>query len=614
MCGICGFYDIKGNGKRSGDRGIMEKMLHAIRHRGPDGSGILIQEGMALGFNRLSFIDLDGGMQPIQNEDKTISMVCNGEIYNYQGLRDELLAKGHIFRTKTDVEVIIHLYEEYGLDFPDRLNGQFAIALYDGKEKMLLLVRDHIGISPLFYTMVNGSVVFASEIKAILEYPGVERKLNLKAVDQLMNYPGIVSPVTFFDGIYSLQCGHMLKCMCGKEPQDIEYWDLIYTADEEDKGEEYYRENLKELLKDAIAKRLVADVPIGFYISGGLDSSVVACYIGRYLLDSYYSFSAEIGSGELDESRFQKIICDCVRSEHYSTKVAEREIWENLYQVIYHAEAAVKESYDVAAYLLSGLVSASPAKAVLTGQGSDEFFCGYAGYMVDLFRMMQIGHMSAEECEVNERLWGDPYFRYERNHPMIRKIHQKIYSADIRGEIDRFSAWAESPINIERVRGLSSQKRRSYIDWKLRLSDHLLGEHGDRMFFSHSVEGRHPFLDVDLLSFVAAIPDKYKINGTNEKYILKEAARGIVPQEILKRKKFPFQAPGMSAMIKQTGGESFLEDALIRKYGIFDVGYVNEMKQIYSQDGFKLMGAYEIDYLLIVMTVTMLCEQFSLSV
>lgn len=614
MCGICGFYDLKGNGNRSDGRSIMEKMLHAIRHRGPDGSEILIQERMALGFNRLSFIDLDGGMQPIRNEDKTISMVCNGEIYNFQSLRDELIAKGHVFRTKTDVEVIIHLYEEYGLDFPDRLNGQFAIALYDDKEKLLLLVRDHIGISPLFYTMVNGSVIFASEIKAILEYPGVERKLNLKAVDQLMNFPGIVSPVTFFEGIYSLQCGHMLRCMSGKEPQDLEYWDLIYTADEEDKGEEYYRENLKELIKDAISKRLVADVPIGFYISGGLDSSVVACYIGRYLLNSYYSFSAEIGSGELDESRFQKIICDCVHSEHYSTRVAEREIWENLHKVIYHAEAAVKESYDVAAYLLSGLVSASPAKAVLTGQGSDEFFCGYAGYMVDLFRMMQKEHMSFEECEMNEHLWGDLYFRYERDHPLIRKIHQKIYSEDIRGEIERFSACAESPINIERVKGLSPQKRRSYIDWKLRLSDHLLGEHGDRMFFSHSVEGRHPFLDVNLLSFVAAIPDKYKINGTNEKYILKEAARGIVPEEILKRKKFPFQAPGMSSMIKQAGGGPFLDDVLIKKYGIFDLDYVNEMKRCYSQDDFKLMGAYEIDYLLIVMTVTMLCEQFSLSV
>lgn len=620
MCGICGFFNMDEKGglreearEKETKEKILEKMLYAIRHRGPDGSRSLVLDGAALGFNRLSFLDLDGGMQPIQNEDRTISMICNGEIYNFQSLRDELMTKGHIFRTKTDVEVILHLYEEYGTDFPKYLNGQFAIALYDGKNGQLILVRDQIGISPLFYTVSGGMLIFASEIKAILEYPGVERKLNLKAVDQLMNFPGIVSPVTFFEGIYSLEGGHMLQAVPGREIRNMEYWDLLYSPEEEDKGEAYYVERLREMIKEAISRRLVADVPIGFYISGGLDSSVVACYIGKYLLNSYYSFSAEV-AGELDESRFQQIVKDCVGSTHYSVKVAEEEIWENLSHVIYHAESAVKESYDVAAYLLSGLVGESPAKAVLTGQGSDEFFCGYVGYMVDLFRNMQKGRMSPLECEVNERLWGDPYFRYERNHPEIRKIHEKIYSADVRGEIDRFSAWASSPINTEHVKGLSSQKRRSYIDYKLRLSDHLLGEHGDRMFFSHSVEGRHPFLDVELLNFVTTIPDKYKLNGTNEKYILKKAGQGIVPDEILKRKKFPFQAPGMSAMVKRSGGGEFLSDSLIRKYGIFDVDYVNEMKKVYMQEDFKLMGAYEIDYLLIVMTVTMLCERFSLSV
>lgn len=611
MCGICGIYNRKK--RRPIEEGILERMLQKIRHRGPDGSRTLVLDQIGLGFNRLSFLDLDGGMQPIQNEDRTVSMICNGEIFNYQSLKDELLAKGHVFRTGTDVEVILHLYEECGTDFAGRLNGQFAIALYDDRNRQLLLVRDQIGIAPLFYTMVDDRVVFASEIKAILEYPGVERKLNLKAVDQLMNYPGIVSPVTFFEGIHSLEGGHMLRILPGQEPQNMEYWDVVYSPEEEDKGEAYYVERLRELLKKAISRRLVADVPIGFYISGGLDSSVVACYIGKYLLNSYYSFSAEI-AGELDESPYQKIVRDCVHSTHYHTNVAEEEIWENLSEVIYHSEAAVKESYDVAAYLLSALVQDSPAKAVLTGQGSDEFFYGYAGYMVDQFRSMQRGSMSAEECACNERLWGDPYFRYERIHPEIRKIHRKIYSSDVRGEIDRFSAWAESPINVARVKGLSTQKRRSYIDYKLRLSDHLLGEHGDRMFFSHSVEGRHPFLDVELLSFVTSIPDKYKLDGVNEKYILKKASQGIVPDEILKRKKFPFQAPGMSAMIKHLGGREFLDDALIRKYGIFDADYVKEMKETYRQSDFKLMGAYEIDYLLIVTTVTMLCERFSLSI
>lgn len=611
MCGICGFFDLQNRDRV--DPQVLERMLGAIRHRGPDGSRTLFLDGAALGFNRLSFVDLDGGMQPLQNEDGTVTMICNGEVFNFRELRAELEGRGHVFRTGTDVEVIVHLYEEYGPDFSDRLNGQFAIALYDAKLAQLLLVRDQIGISPLFYSVIGGKLVFASEIKAILEFPGAPRRLNLKAVDQLLNFPGIVAPVTFFDGVYALRPGHMLRLRFGHEPEDREYWDLQYPQETEDKGEEYYVERLRELLKAAISRRLVADVPIGFYISGGLDSSVVACYIGKYLLNSYYSFSAEIGSGDLDESRFQKVVRDCVHSQHYSVKVAEGEIWDNLPQVIYHAESAVKESYDVAAFLLSQLVRTSPAKAVLTGQGSDEFFCGYVGYMLDQFRVMQRGRMSEEEKACNARLWGDPYFRFERNHPEIRAIHKKLYSPQVAERLEDFSTLAESPINLRRVEGLSSQKRRSYIDYKLRLADHLLGEHGDRMFFSHSVEGRHPFLDKELLAFVATIPDKYKLNGTDEKYILKRAGQGIVPQEILKRKKFPFQAPGMSSMMKQDRSEEFLSDALLRKYGVFNVDFVNELKALYRQDDFKLMGAYEIDYLLIAMTVTMLCERFRLT-
>ena len=612
MCGVCGMFN-QTNTTRP-DEKVLENMLRAIRHRGPDGTESLVLDNVALGFNRLSFIDLEGGMQPIRNEDGTLSMICNGEVFNFRELRAELEEKGHKFRTKTDVEVILHLYEEEGLYFPKRLNGQFAIALYDDREKRLLLVRDQIGICPLFYTLWDGRLLFASEIKSILAYPGVPRKLNMKAVDQLMNFPGVVSPVTFFDGIRALQGGHMLV-VSADSVRDVEFWDLEYPTEEgPDLGEEYYAETLREKLKTAISRRLVADVPIGFYISGGLDSSVVACYIGKFLLNSCYSFSAEIGEGELDESRFQQMVKECVGSAHYSVKVSEAEIWENLSKVIYHAESAVKESYDVAAYLLSGLVRQSPAKAVLTGQGSDEFFCGYVGYMLDLFRNMQKGRMTAEEQAANELLWGDPYFRYERIHPEIRRIHRRIYSDNVRGDVENFSAWRESPIDTRKVAGLSSPKRRSYIDYKLRLSDHLLGEHGDRMFFSHSVEGRHPFLDMELLDFVVTVPDKYKLNGTNEKYILKKAGEGIVPEPILKRKKFPFQAPGMSAMVKRPSlGPDFLSDDLIRKYGVFDVDYVNQMKAAYQREDFQLMGAYEIDYLLIVMTVTMLCEQYGLS-
>lgn len=612
MCGICGMFEKE---DRAPDGAVLDRMLEKIAHRGPDGVKKTVAGSVGLGFSRLSFIDLAGGMQPLENEDGTLHLAVNGEVFNYQELRRALLARGHRFRSETDVEVILHLYEEYGADFLSLLNGQFAIALYDEKKRQLLLARDAMGICPLFYTVLDGTLVFASEIKAILEYPGVPRQLNLAAVDQLMNFPGVVSPVTFFKGVHALAPGQMLLQRPGEEARVETWWDLSFPEEEEDKGEAYYTERLRVLLKEAIDRRLVADVPIGFYVSGGLDSSVVACMIGKYLLNSAYSFSAEIGEGELDESAFQAMVRETVHSHHYAVKVAEEEIWENLTRVIYHAESAVKESYDVAAFLLSGLVQASPAKAVLTGQGSDEQLCGYVGYMLDRFRLMQKGQMTPEEQALNEKLWGDPYFRYERNHPEIRKVHRRLYSKELAGELDSFSALNQSPVNVERLKGLSSQKRRSYIDCKLRLGDHLLIEHGDHMFFSHSVEGRHPFLDPEVVRFITTIPDRYKLNGANEKYILKKAGEGIVPEPILKRRKFPFQAPGMSAMVKKSApGMAFLDESLIKKYGVFDPAFIEQMKRDYAVDGFKLMGAYEIDYLMIALTVTILCETFGLSV
>ncbi|MBR1629651.1 MAG: asparagine synthase (glutamine-hydrolyzing) [Lachnospiraceae bacterium] len=611
MCSICGIYNQ--TSKKAIDASVLGRMQEAIRHRGPDGQDSYVDERIGLGFNRLAFIDLTGGMQPISNEDDTVVSIVNGEIFNFRELKEELLSKGHRFKTETDIEVVLHLYEEYGEAFPEYLNGQFAVALYDKRENTLFLARDRIGICPLYYTYFDGRLLFASEIKSILEYPKVPRRLNLKAVDQLMNFPGVVSPNTFFENIFSLEAGKML-IVRGEQVQKKTFWDLHYPVEEEDKGEDYYVERLRELIKQAISRRLIADVPIGFYISGGLDSSVVACYIGKFLLESYYSFSAEIGEGDLDESRFQKIISEAVTSTHYTTTIREQEIWDNLPSVIYHAESAVKESYDVAAFLLSELVASSPAKAVLTGQGSDEFFYGYVGYMVDMFRNMRKDTMTQGEQEINARLWGDPHFRFERDHFAIREIHQKLYSQDVWASLDSFSATKESPVDVSLLEGLSHQKRRSYIDYRLRLSDHLLIEHGDPMYFSHSVEGRHPFLDNELLDFVITIPDKYKMKGIKEKYILKKAGEGIVPDVILKRKKFPFQAPGMSSMIKKPSGVDFLDMALIKKYNIFDADYVQELKTLYAQEDFRLMGAYEIDYLLIVMTVTMLCERYGMTI
>lgn len=614
MCGICGMFNLDNKRKILPD--VIARMMKAIKHRGPDGSNAVFTEGIAFGFVRLSFLDLTGGMQPITNEDGKILMICNGEIFNYTELRSELKEKGHVFRTKTDVEVIPHLYEEYGENFVNRLNGQFAIALYDGNNRQLRLYRDQIGIAPLFYTFFDGRLIFASEIKAILQYPGIPRKLNLHAVDQLLHFPGVVSPTTFFAGIRSLESGHMLCIDEDGLSRDEEYWDICYQQESEDKGEEYYREGLRTRILEAIQKRLIADVPIGFYISGGLDSSITACMIDRYISHTHASFSAEIKADGYAEDQFQKIIRDYIHSDHHAVSVTEDDLWNYMPEVVYYTETAVRESYDVAAYLLSGLVCQTPVKAVLTGQGADEFFNGYIGYFSDSFRQMQKGKMNLRECEINERLWGDPYFRYERRHDELQDYHRKLYNSTLASEMDQFSAIEHSPICLNKVKGLGTQRRRSYIDAKLRLADHLLGDHGDRMVFAHSIEGRHPFCDINVVQFALDMPEKYKLRGANEKYILKKIAEGIVPDEIIRRKKFPFQTPGMAQMLKQDNplARQYLGYDIIRKQGVFNPDEVEHLKKQYCQDGFTLAGAYEIDYLQIIMTVTILCDTYGLTI
>lgn len=612
MCGICGICNI--TNVNPVDPGIIRRMMDSIIHRGPDGSSLTISGRAAMGFNRLSFVDLVGGMQPLYNGDRSVFMICNGEIYNYRELKRGLSERGYVFRTETDVEVVPFLYDEYGLDFTAHLHGQFAIALYDSRTERLILVRDQMGVCPLFYTIYDGRIIFGSEIKAIMDYPGIQRKLNLRALDQLMNFPGAVSPETFFKGIFSVKPGHMLCFDDENGMRDIEYWDIQYEKEISDKGEKYYLETLKELLKKSISMRLDADVPIGFYLSGGLDSSIVAGFIRKYNMNSCRSFSAEIDSAGLDESIYQKLVRESVGSKHLSVSVSDELIYESLREVVYHAESALKESYDAAAFLLSGLVAQTPAKAVLTGQGSDEIFCGYVGYMLDSFRNMRKASMSEEEKQCNLRLWGKEYFRYERDHPAIRSVHRKLYSPDLRNVMEDFSALREGPVDTEKLKGLSDPQRRSYIDCKLRLSDHLLIEHGDHMSFAHSVEGRHPFIDTELIEFVCSMPDEYKINGTDEKYILKKAGRDIVPDEIIKRKKFPFQSQGMSSLAKSTGIISLISDSKIKEQGIFDCGYVSQLVRMYTDPDFKLMGAYDIDYLMIVVTTTLLCDIYSLSI
>ena len=487
-------------------------MTGKLVHRGPDSAGYFVDYYVALGFRRLSIIDLESGDQPIYNEDGSVVLMCNGEIFNYLELKKVLIQKGHSFRTKSDVEVLLHLYEEHGIDFLDKINGQFAFVIYDRKNRWLFLARDHFGINPLYYANVNGLFIFASEIKAILEHPQVERAVDLTGLDQTLSFPGLVSPRTMFKGIQSLKSGHYIVVQNG-EVSVREYWDLDYPplgAGSAVQSESDYVEELRELLTRSVTYRLQSDVPVGFYLSGGLDSSLIGALINQVAPDTRrHSFSIGFTDKDISETKHQRLMAEFTRSIHNEIMFDWSEIVERLSSMIYHCECPVRESYNTCSMALSAAAKNAGVKVVLTGEGADELFAGYVGYRFDSFRDQESKGFDLEtalEDELRERLWGDKDFFYEKDHHALREVKQALYSARVNELYREFDCLNHGLINKERLRGRHLVHQRSYLDFKLRLSDHLISDHGDRMTLANSVEGRYPFLDIDLVEFSTRIP------------------------------------------------------------------------------------------------------------
>jgi asparagine synthase (glutamine-hydrolysing) len=594
-------------------------MTDTLVHRGPDSSGYFIDRDIGLGFRRLSIIDPEGGDQPLFNEDHSVVTVCNGEIYNYLELRDDLRRKGHSFCTDSDVEVLGHLYEEHGEGFLNKLNGQFAFAVYDRVKKSLLLARDHFGINPLYYTLSDGFFIFASEIKAILEHPSVRREVNLTGLDQILTFPGLVSPQTMFGGIESLRGGHLLSVEQG-HVRDAEYWDLNYPQLGEsppDGPEEFYVEQLGELFSRSVKYRLQADVPVGFYLSGGLDSSMIAGMIGKVSKGARHSFSITFKEREISEEKYQRMVAEHVGSEHHEIVFGWSEITERLPAMIYHCECPVKETYNTCSMALSQAAREAGITVVLTGEGADELFAGYVGYRFDSFGLrgrQQYGLEAALEEEMRERLWGDKNLFYETDHHSLREIKGALYSPDVYESFDRFDCLNGPVVNRERLRNRHTIHQRSYLDFKLRLSDHLIADHGDRMALANSVEARYPFLDVDLIEFSRAIPPGLKLNDLTEKYILRRVAEDLVPPPVLNREKYGFHAPGSPYLLRQKNEwiNDLLSPARIARQGYFNPEVVEVLKRRYTQEGFRLNLPFESDLLTIVLTFGIFLDVFNL--
>ena len=579
-------------------------MLH---HRGPDETGSYIDGPVALAHNRLSIIDLAGGKQPMGALPGSLWITFNGEIFNYVELREDLIKKGHQFATRSDTEVILHLYQEYGSDCVQHMNGQWAFAIWDAKNKKLFLSRDRVGVRPLFYTMARNSFIFGSELKALFAHPAVDRRLNLAALGQVFTYWFPLAPKTPFERIQELPPGHSMDVEIG-QINIRRYWQLDFSQGdvasiESAVAQEKYEDEFCELLLDATRIRLRADVPVGAYLSGGLDSSVTTALAQRFVGSKLCTFSVAFEDPSFDESAFQQDVVRNLETKHQSIRCSADDIGEVFPAVIWHSERSILRTAPAPLFLLSQLVRESGFKVVLTGEGSDEFLGGYDIYKeakIRSFWAAQPG--SAFRPLLLKRLYPylnglqkqSPAFLQAFFHASTEDVKNPFFSHIPRWELTKKSAVFFAPAIREELQknrdyadleellpaGFSTWGKFSqaqYLESAFLLPAYLLSSQGDRVAMAHSVEGRYPFLDYRIVQFAAALPPQLKMRVLNEKYILKKVFGDLVPLSVKNRPKQPYRAPDVASFFDPGTGKArhdYVDELLspdcIRAGGIFE--------------------------------------------
>ncbi|BFU93462.1 MAG: Asparagine synthetase [Nitrospira sp.] len=546
-----------------------------------------VEQQVVLGHRRLSIIDLDTGKQPICNEVGTVWVVFNGEIYNFRQLREELLQAGHRFQTHTDTEVIVHLYEEYDVDFVAKLHGMFAIALWDKQGQTLVLARDRVGIKPLYYCVTDDSLIFASEIKAVLIDQSVSRSISFGAIDSLLRYHYIPGESTLFKNIKKLLPGHYLLYRNGAM-KDVEYWDLRFPGMKTKKTETIVKQELIELLRKAVADHMISDVPVGFLLSGGVDSTALLSFAVEQTDKPISTFTIGFDSAKFaDERQYAQIAADRFGTRHYDMTISSREFAEFLPQYVWHMEEPVCEPPAVALYYVTKLAR-SHVKVLLSGEGGDEAFAGYPDYrnLVWLERIKKaLGPLSSEagslllkvnrlvnsaKIEKGARLMDvkfEDYYFSRTSTPfsfLIRHNHE-LYTDSFRCALEKETTEQYRESLLERISDMELLDKMLCIDTKTWLPDDLLVK-ADKITMANSVELRVPLLDHAVLEYAASLPTDFKLRGFTTKYILKKAFEGRVPDQILYRKKTGFPVPYDEWMSKDI--EGFVRDVLLSKSSI----------------------------------------------
>jgi asparagine synthase (glutamine-hydrolysing) len=622
MCGICGIYEY-GAGEPGITPGLVAAMRDTMTHRGPDDAGVYVtpDRTVGLGHRRLSIVDLSAaGRNPMRNEDGRIWITFNGEIYNHESLRQPLIEKGYRYRSRTDTESVIYLYEEYGLDFVHQLDGFFSLGLWDEGRRTLVLVRDRIGKKPLYYCVGGGRLIFASEIKAILAHPAVSRDIDEEALYHYLTFLATPAPSTLFAGINKLPPGSMLTCNARGDISITRYWDAITPSAPFEMNEEECAEEIRRLLSESVKKRLMSDVPFGVFLSGGIDSTAIVSMMPGMLDTPVRTFTVGFRDDpQYNELEYARDVAKEYGTEHHEVIIGQQELLDSLPDLIFHQDEPTADPVCVPLLYVSDLARQTGTKVVQVGEGSDELFCGYDDYKFYL--------------ELHNRVWrhlvtlprpirrtievaglGFYYGGGRRFLPKGRKMMPDLLRRIAQGEelfwsgafvfdeinknkllspavIDRLrqADHGRAPTSHSIVRAdlerLLAQKpdadqlqRMIYLDLKLRLAELLLMR-VDKITMATSVEARVPFLDHKLVEFAMSIPSNLKYKNGQTKYILKRALAGQIPDRVLKRKKKGFGAPISEWMLDRLGG--FLEHSIfassLRQRELLDYNFIRQI-------------------------------------
>lgn len=620
MCGITGIFQI--DGKMNVTSSLIEKMTRTLTHRGPDAEGVYIGESFALGHRRLKIIDLEGGVQPMSSFDKNVWVSYNGEIYNFIEIKNELIGLGYNFKTNSDTEVLVRSYEAFGIDFVNRFRGMFAIALVDLRERRSFLIRDRLGIKPLYYTVKDGCLIFGSEIKSILAYPGIKREINSYGVSSYLGYRYVLGEETLFKGIFSLLPGHILTVSDSSFTIDS-YWDVPIVPDKEDHGETFYVEKIRELLAKAVQYRMISDVPLGAYLSGGLDSSLIVSIMAEYTNEPIKTFTVGFQEGGFNEFEFSSMVASRYKTDHKEILLSSGNYIDLIPKLISFKDGPLSVPNEVPLYEMSKELK-KYITVVLSGEGADELFGGYGRIFRSPFDYERVKLM----CEDPDVLSGDVKSILTRN--LLKKYkklefntiqehflfaYNYLSSEDKRhffqNEFCR-SLNGDEKINglfgsyFKRIKELSQYDQYMWIFEKL----HLVGllHRLDMTTMATAVEARVPFVDHCLVEFVFSMPLKYKIRWKSllhktmatvlnsdqisevydiPKYILRESFKHKLPEQIIARKKMGFPVPLHHWFGKEFNNytKEILLDAKVRQRGILNTQVLE--KELNETNNFK---------------------------